>query len=154
MKKVLIVYDTTFGNTRQLAQEIASGIQESGDFTCVVMNQKETKDIDYSQYDGFLFGGPVHMFRAARGIRKAVDRACKAGLDEKLVATFDTYQAASHKYKGTEGLEGIVRKKAPAAVLLTPGCSALVEGRQGPLNGSEPAIAREFGQQFAQKLIS
>jgi flavodoxin len=152
MRKVLIIFDTTFGNTERLAREIATGITESGTVECDVLNQKDAKDVDYSLYDGFLFGGPVHVFRAARGIRKAVEKACKAGLEGKFVAAFDTYQAASHKYKGTETIEKIIVKKAPDARLFTPGLSALVLGREGPLSDDEPANAREYGQRFSLEL--
>ncbi len=152
MKKVLLIFDTKFGNTEQVAREIAKGIEDSNEIECAVINQKEDDNVDYSLYDGFLFGGPVHAFRPARGIRKAVDRACKAGLDGKLVSTFDTYQAASHKHKGTSGLEKTLKKKAPSARLITPGFSAIVLGQQGPLDDTEPAKAREFGKCFAQEL--
>ncbi|MGY5852212.1 MAG: flavodoxin family protein [Candidatus Thorarchaeota archaeon] len=152
MKKVLLIFDTTYGNTEKLAREIASGIEGAGEIECTVLSQKDDKDVDYTLYDGFLFGGPVHAFRATRGSRKAVDRACKAGLDGKPVSTFDTYQAASHKHKGTSGLEKILKKKAPGARLISPGLSALVLGQQGPLHDAEPENAREFGKRFAQEL--
>ncbi|MGY5875362.1 MAG: flavodoxin family protein [Candidatus Thorarchaeota archaeon] len=152
MKKVLLIFDTSFGNTEQVAREIALGIEDSNGIECTVVNQNDDDNVDYSQYDGILFGGPVHAFRPARGIRKAVDRACKTNLDGKLLSTFDTYQAASHKYKGTSGLEKTLKKKVRAARLFTPGFSALVLGREGPLDDSEPASAREFGKRFAQEL--
>jgi hypothetical protein len=116
------------------------------------VSQEEIGNLDFSQYDGFLLGGPVHMFRAARGIRKAVDKVCKAGIDGKLVAAFDTYQAPSHKFKGTENIEKIIMKKASGAKLLTPGMSALVLGREGPLQDGELEKAHEYGRKFGQDL--
>ncbi len=154
MKKVLIIFDTTYGNTEQLAKEIASGIEDSGESECAVLNQKDAKDVDYTQYDGVLFGGPVHAFRASRGIRDATNRACKAGLDGKLVAAFDTYLAKRHEHKGTQGIEKILRKKASGARLFSEGLSALVDTDKGPLNADEPGKAHEFGQRFAAELGS
>ena len=46
----------------------------------------------------------------------------------------------------------MVRAGAPDAKIFSPGLSALVDGRKGPLNAAEPAKAREFGQRFAEAL--
>jgi len=36
VKKVLVVFDTTFGNTEKLAREIAAGIEDAGTAECKV----------------------------------------------------------------------------------------------------------------------
>ncbi|MHA2359298.1 MAG: flavodoxin family protein [Candidatus Thorarchaeota archaeon] len=153
MKKVLVVFDTTYGNTEKLGREIAAGIDESGLAECKVIHIDDVEAEDISVYDGVLFGGPIHAFRATRGIKNAVKKASKMGLDGKLVAAFDTCMG-SRQYRGTKGIEKIVRKKAPGARVMSPGLSSLVDGFTGPLNNSEPARAREFGLQFAQELVS
>jgi flavodoxin len=152
MKRVLIVFDTKFGNTEKLGREIAAGIEESGTAECKVIGIKDVKSEDISGYDGVLFGGPVHAFRATRGIKGAVKEAAKKGLDKKLVSSFDTYQASGHKGNAVRQIEEEVTKKAPRAKIFTPGFTALVDGYEGPLNAAEPAKAREFGQRFAQEL--
>ena len=151
MKKVLVVFDTKYGNTEKLGREIASGIEESGLAECKVINIRDVETEDISVYDGVLFGGPIHAFRATSGIKNAVKKVAKQGLEGKLVAAFDTCMG-SRQYRGTKGIEKIVRKKSPGARVMTPGLSALVDGFKGPLNSSEPARAREFGQRFAQEL--
>jgi menaquinone-dependent protoporphyrinogen IX oxidase len=84
MKRVLIVFDTKFGNTEKLGREIAAGIEESGTAECKVIGIKDVKSEDISGYDGVLFGGPVHAFRATRGIKGAVKEAAKKAPRAKI----------------------------------------------------------------------
>ena len=152
MKRLLVVFDTTYGNTEKLGREIAAGIEATGIAECKVIGIKAVKDEDISGFDGVLFGGPIHAFRATRGIKGAVKNAAKKGLDGKLVSSFDTYQAPGHKSKAAKQIIDELVKRAPGAKVFSPGYSALVDGREGPLNSAEPAKAREFGQRFAQEL--
>ncbi|MCK4484455.1 MAG: hypothetical protein KAU89_06500 [Candidatus Thorarchaeota archaeon] len=154
MKKVLIIFDSTFGNTERLAREIAAGIEDAGTAECKVVGIKTVEDEDISSFDGVLFGGPIHIFRATRGIRGTVKHAAKKGLDGKLVSTFDTYQARGHEGRAAKQIEEMISKKARGVKMISPGLSALVDSREGPLNAAEPAKAREFGQRFAQELTS
>ncbi|MFW9793322.1 MAG: flavodoxin family protein [Candidatus Thorarchaeota archaeon] len=152
MKKVLVVFDTTFGNTERLGREIATGIEESGLAECKVINIDDVEAEDFSVYDGALFGGPIHAFRATRGIKNAVKNAAKRGLDGKLVSSFDTYQAPGHIGKAAKQIEDELRKRAKGARIYSPGLTALVIDLKGPLKDDEPAKAREFGKRFAQEL--
>jgi len=154
MKRVLVVFDTTFGNTEKLAREIAAGIENAGTAECKVVGIKTIEDEDISSFDGVLFGGPIHVFRATRGIRGAVKYAAKKGLDGKLVSTFDTYQALGHEGRAAKQIEEMICKKVLGVKMFSPGLSALVDSREGPLNAAEPAKAREFGRRFAQELTS
>ncbi len=152
MKKVLVVFDTTYGNTEKLGREIAAGIEETGTAECKVIGIKDVKSENISDFDGVLFGGPIHAFRATRGIKSAVNEAAKKGLDGKLVSTFDTYQAPGHKGRAAKQIEEMIANKAPKARILSPGCTALVVDRKGPLDATEPTKAREFGKKFADEL--
>ncbi|MFW9767870.1 MAG: flavodoxin family protein [Candidatus Thorarchaeota archaeon] len=152
MKKVLVVFDTTYGNTEKIGREIAAGIEESGLAECKVINIDDVDNEDISVYDGALFGGPIHAFRATRGIKNAIKNAAKKGLDGKLVSTFDTYQAPGHIGRAAKQIEEELRKRAKGVKIFSPGMTALVLDMTGPLHDDEPAKAREFGQKFASKL--
>ena len=152
MKKVLVVFDTTYGNTEKLGREIVAGIEESGLAECKVINIDDVEAEDLSVYDGVLFGGPIHAFRATRGTKGAVKKAAKKGLDGKLVSTFDTYQAPGHAGKAAQQIEDELKKRAKGAKIFSPGLTALVLDRKGPLHDDEPGKAREFGQRFAKEL--
>jgi len=152
MKKVLVVFDSNYGNTEKLGREIAAGIEESGLAECKVINIDDVESEDLSVFDGALFGGPIHAFRATRGIKGAVKSAAKKGLNAKLVASFDTYQAPGHVGKAAQQIESELKKKISGAKVISPGLSALVLDRKGPLKDDELPRAREFGRIFAQEL--
>jgi len=152
MKKVLVVFDSSYGNTEKIGREIAAGIEESGLAECKVINIADVCADDLSGYDGALFGGPIHAFRATRGIKSAVKNAAKKGLQAKLVASFDTYQASGHVGKAAKQIEDELKKKVAGAKVFSPGFSALVLGQQGPLKEDELPKAREFGKKFATEL--
>ncbi len=152
LKKVLVVFDSKFGNTEKLAREIAAGIEETGLAEASVINIDDIEGQDIQLFDGVLFGAPIHAFRATRGIKGAVGKAAKKGLDGKLVGAFDTYQAPGHAGKCAGQIEGELRKKAKGAILFSRHLTSLVDGYEGPLNEAEPAKAREFGNEFATEL--
>ena len=152
MKIALVVYDSKFGNTKKLAEEIAAGIQEAGEINCKVENIKDLDKGEVAAFDAVLFGCPVHVMRATRGIQGAIKKAAKDGLSGKLVTTFETYMG-SHDGKALRKMEELLTKKAPAAKLVTPGFSALVDGYEGPLNAEDAAKGKEFGKMIGQELL-
>ncbi|MHA2142441.1 MAG: flavodoxin family protein [Candidatus Thorarchaeota archaeon] len=152
MTNVLVIYDSQFGNTKMLAEEIAAGIQEAGEITCKVENIKDLDKGEVAAFDAVLFGGPVHMMRATRGIQGAIKKAAKEGLDGKLVTTFETYMG-NDDGKALKKMEELLAKKAPGARLVTPGFSALVDGFQGPLNAEDAVKGKEFGKAIGQELL-
>jgi flavodoxin len=151
MKHVLVIYDTTFGNTKRLAEEIAAGIQDAGEITCEVKHHKKLNREDFTRFDALLFGGPIHAAMATRGVKGAIKRAAKAGLDDKLVSTFDTHMG--HEGRGVRNMEKLLTKVASGARLISPGFSCLVEGFRGPLSEEEIPKAREFGKTIGQEIL-
>jgi flavodoxin len=152
MTDVLVIYDSKFGNTKKLAEKIAAGIQEVGDIKCKVENIKDLDKGEVTAFDAVLFGCPVHVMRATRGILGAIKKAAKDGLDGKLVATFETYMG-SHNSKALRKMEELLTKKAPGAQLVTPGFSALVDGYEGPLNAEDAVKGKQFGITIGQELL-
>ncbi|MFQ5833324.1 MAG: flavodoxin family protein [Candidatus Thorarchaeota archaeon] len=153
MKRALVVYDTTFGNTKLLAEEIAAGIEEAGDILCTLTKHSELSEQDIASYEGVLFGCPVHATTATRGIKGAIKKATKAGLDGKLGAVFDTYMG-TQRARAVRKMESEIKRRAPGMRLVTPGFTALVDGFRGPLNPAELPRARDFGKAFGAELLS
>ena len=152
MTNVLVIYDSKFGNTKRLAEEIAAGIQETGDIRCKVENIKNFDRGEVSAFDAVLFGCPVHVMRATRGITGAIKRAAKDGLDGKLVTTFETYMG-NHNGKALRKMEELLMRKAPGARIVTPGFSALVDGYEGPLNTEDAVKGKQFGRKIGHELL-
>jgi len=152
MKRVLIIYDTQFGNTRKLALEIAAAIQEIGEITTKVVNGNGLDSEDLSEYDAVLFGGPTRAFRATRGSLNAIKIASRIGLNGKVVSIFGTYMLGKQS-RGVKGMENLIRKVAPEALLISPGLSSKVDGVRGPINVEEIPKAHEFGRALALEIL-
>jgi flavodoxin len=152
MKRVLILYDTQFGNTRKLALEIATGIQHNEGITTKVGNGDTLDTEDLSRYDAVLFGGPTRAFRATRGALSAIKRAAHIGLDGKVVANFGTYMMGNQS-RGVKAMDKLLRKVAPGAILISPGFSGKVDGPRGPLNETVIPDSRMFAKAIVEEIF-
>ena len=76
MPKVLIVYFSHGGNTRQMAEALASNVQQAG---CEVDLKKvaETTVDDLRSADGLLLGSPCYFGNMAAPIKEFIDESIK-----------------------------------------------------------------------------
>lgn len=152
MKKVLILYDTMFGNTRKLALEIATGIQDIEGITTKVGNGDTLEGEEFSQFDAVLFGGPTRAFRATRGAMNTIKKAGKLGLSKKVLSTFGTY-IVGNQSRGVKSMDKKLKKVAGDAKVISPGFSAKVESPRGPIVAEEIPRAHEWGRKFGQEVL-
>lgn len=82
--KVLVIYDTKYGNTKIAAEQIAEGLKEKG----VETSTSYVKEIDppkIKDYDALVIGAPNHMGRPSQTIKKFVNKLDEQDLKEKDV---------------------------------------------------------------------
>ncbi|MHA1637534.1 MAG: flavodoxin family protein [Candidatus Thorarchaeota archaeon] len=153
MKKVIIIYESVYGNTEQIAIAIAEGIRHSGDIECKVTKTGGIHTDELADYDAILLGCPNHTQEPARNMTKFIDRAHIVPLEGKIGAAFDTYTGGN---KGTAVgiLEKIIRERLTGINLVVDGLSCKVDGRKGPLSDGEIELAQEFGKKIGQKLMT
>ncbi len=152
LKKAIIVYESVYGNTEQIAIAIAEGIQESGDIECKVTKPGGIHTDELSEYDAILLGCPNHNQEPARNIIKFIDRAHIVPLEGKVGAAFDTY-TGGNKGVAVGLLESIMRDRLTGIELVADGLSAKVDGRKGPLSDGELGLAQELGRAIGRKLV-
>jgi flavodoxin len=153
--RVFVVYDTKYGNTKQVAEKIVEGINASGDVKVALSYVKEVNPADLANYDAILIGAPNHMGKPTRTISKFVDELAKLDLKDKQVAVFDTYFQRQRNFeKAMKKLEKNVTKKLPSWKLLTAGLSIKVTGINGPIAEGELPKCVEFGKKIAEQLKS
>jgi len=151
LAKVIVVYESKYGNTRIVAEEIIWGMRE---VEGIEKTLNELKEVDMSQLETFaaiLIGSPNHMGGATRGIRKFIDALGKPNLEGKLVAVFDTYIGGDFE-KAVKKMERQISKKSPVLKLAMPGLSIKVAGMKGPITEGELPKCREFGLKIATQL--
>ena len=152
MKKVIIVYESVYGNTKKVAEAISKGISENSELETIVRKTGEIHTDVLCDYDAILLGCPNHNQEPARNLLKFIDRASIVHLNGKIGAVFDTY-TGGNKDVAAKKLETKVREKLPDIDLID--ClSFKVTGRKGPLVDDEEEKALQFGIQFGQKLLA
>jgi NADH oxidase (H2O-forming) len=93
-KKVLVLYESSYGNTARLAEAMAEGAQVGG----AKVNIKKASDLDFMALrdeveaaHGILLGSPTFMGDAVEPIWKALSAFCTIPAKGKKAAVFGSY---------------------------------------------------------------
>jgi len=149
--KVIVVYESKFGNTKLVAETVAEGVTEVEGMEAVVSEVKEVDLTKMPDYDAILAGSPNHMGGPTGGIKKFIDSLGKLPLEGKRFAVFDTYMGKDFE-KAAKKLERRVSEKVPGAKLAAPGLSIRVDGAKGPISEGELPKCKEFGKKIAAQM--
>jgi len=143
MGKVLIVYATRAGETKQIGELIGEGIRFSG----MVADLQDAKDVkketDLSGYDAYVFGSATYHGEMMNGMKTLLFLAEKAGLEGKIGGSF-----------GAFGWSG----EAPDRIFDTMKNIFNMDMVGGPLRlkasslGGGLQMAQDYGREVAKKL--
>lgn len=93
-KKVLVLYESSYGNTRRLAEALAEGAQGAG----AKVSLRKASDLDFmalrdevESAHGILLGSPTFMGDAVEPIWKALSAFCTIPAKGKKAAVFGSY---------------------------------------------------------------
>ncbi|MHA1754087.1 MAG: flavodoxin family protein [Candidatus Odinarchaeia archaeon] len=150
--KGIIVYESKYGNTRQVAEKIIEGFKKVKQIEVDLKTPKEIKPEDLEGYDFVLFGSPNHMGRATRGIRKFIQKAGKLETGVFKTALFDTYMSKRDYLKAVKSMEKTITEKTKNFKIIAPGLSIKVEGLKGPVAEGEFNKCINYGEKIIQKL--
>jgi flavodoxin len=142
--KVLIVYDTKYGNTKKVAELIGDGLKSVEDNVISIENVKEIDLNKDETYDLMLFGSPNHMGAHTTNVKKFIKNLPKASLKGKSFAVFDTYIGKDFE-KAVKKMEKQINKVMPNLNKVSPGLSIKVGGMKGPIVDEDLAKCKEFG---------
>jgi flavorubredoxin len=149
--KVLVTFESKYGNTRLVAEKILEGMKKVKGVRAELVEIKGVDLHRVQDYDAILIGTPNHIGGPTRGVKKFVDELGKIGLSGKTFLAFDTYLGGDCG-KAAKKLEKRIAEKIPGAKVLTPGLSVKVQGMRGPVSEEELARAVEFGRRTAAQL--
>ena len=144
MAKVTVVYESKYGNTKRVAEEIIAGIKESKGIEIVLHEVNSVNMDNVIDSDAILIGSPNHWGRATGSIRKFIDGLGEINLNRVPVAVFDTCYSREYE-KAVKKMEKQITEKVPSLNLTTPGLSIKVKGAKGPILEEELPKCREFG---------
>ncbi|MFX1298560.1 MAG: flavodoxin family protein [Promethearchaeota archaeon] len=150
--KVLIVYDSKYGNTEKVAKLIGEGITSIDDNEVIINN---VKDVNFKQevsYDLILIGSPNHFGRHIGSVKKFINKLPKSQLKVNEYAVFDTYIMNDFE-KAVKKIEKQITEMIPDLTKASPGLSIKVEGKgtsKGPITKEDLPKCKEFGIKLAQ----
>jgi flavodoxin len=151
MSKILVVYESKYGNTKRAAEAIVQGMQRVEGINPTLSEIRQVDPDTIINYDVIVIGGPNHMGGPTRGVKKFIDKIGKLSLADKKFAVFDTYGGGDFE-KATKKMEQRMHEKAPAMKAVAPGLSIKVDGMKGPITEGELPKAEDFGMQIATRL--
>ena len=86
--KVLVIYDSFFGNTEQIAQAIGDNLGSAEDVKIVRVSEVKPEQISGLEF--LIVGSPTRAFRATPAITNLIKGISKNGLKGIKVSAFDT----------------------------------------------------------------
>ena len=89
--KVFIIYDSKYGNTKTVAENILEGLKQVEGIEAAISYAKEVSSQSLVCYDALILGAPNHMGRPSRTMKKFIDRLAELDLKAKNVVVFGTY---------------------------------------------------------------
>ncbi|MFC2026915.1 flavodoxin family protein [Chloroflexota bacterium] len=149
MLKVIIVYESKYGNTKLVAENIIESIKEVQDIEVSLHEVKSIDMDDVINSDAILIGSPNNWGRATGNIRKFIDGLGEINLNSKPAAVFDTYISRDFE-KAVRQMEKQITEKVPSLKLATPGLSIKVKSSKGPILEEELPKCMEFGIKFGE----
>lgn len=141
----LIIYDSAFGNTAQIAQAMANKLEEHG--TVRIAPAGETGLPEMKDIDLLVVGGPTQRHGISPAMHALLERLPRRTLRGAGAAAFDTrYHMAAWK-SGSAAQRIASRLKRTGASLLVEPESFFVAEREGPLEEGELERATRWAEE-------
>jgi len=147
VSKVIVIYESKYGNTKQAAEEIIAGIKETAGIEVILSEVKQVNFDDVIAADAILIGSPNHWGGHTGSIKKFIDELGKINLNHVPVAVFDTCFSRECE-KAVKKMEKQITEGVLSLKVITPGLSVKVKGAKGPILEEELPKCREFGVKF------
>jgi flavodoxin I len=154
--KALVVYDSFFGNTEKIAQEIGKELGSSKEVK--VVKSDKLDDSMLTGLDYLIIGSPTRAFQPSPAIKKFIKNLGTSQLDGVKVTAFDTRIPMTDKtpgflkfmvrlfgYADKPILDGLKKK---GGVQVVPSEGFFVLGSEGPLEEGELERAAEWAKKI------
>ena len=155
--KGIVVYDTTYGNTRQIAEIIAATLNLSG-IEADLLSIEAVKKLSPDEYYFMVLGSPTKFGTMSLAFRLFLGKIKGEEWDSRPFAAFDTEnpeniersKAENKDWSAAEKISLKLKDKKMNQVL--PVFRAAVTGQKGPLLSGEIERARDYAIELATKL--
>lgn len=146
----LIIYDSTFGNTAQLAQAMADKLGEHG--TARIALADEAGLTEVNDIDLLLVGGPTQRHDMSPNMKAFLKSLPRRSFQGVPAGTFDTRYHMSAWKSGSAAHAIASRLKRTGVSLIVEPESFFVTEREGPLEEGELERAASWAEEIYQKV--
>ena len=150
--KGILVYDTSYGNTKKIAETIAETVKESG-IEVDLFDVKTVKKFSAKDYSFLVLGSPTRFGTMSLTIRSFLGKVKEEEWMNKPFTAFDTENPENIEKKEGSAAEKIAEKlKDKKMSQLLPVLKAVVLGPKGPLKEGEIERTKDYAKELAIKL--
>ncbi|MFX0010508.1 MAG: flavodoxin family protein [Candidatus Hermodarchaeota archaeon] len=147
--KILIAYDSKYGNTKKVAELIGEGLKTVEENSVLIENVKSINLEKDENYDLILIGSPNQVGSHIGSVKKFIKKLANSPLKGNSFAVFDTYAGKDFE-KVTSKMEKQIAKVLPNIKKVSSGLSIKVGGMKGPIVDEELPKCKEFGIKLAK----
>ena len=150
--KGIVVYDTSYGNTKKVAETITETLKESG-IDVDLFDVKDVKKLNGKDYGFLVLGSPTKFGTMSFSIRGFLGKVKSEEWMNKPFAAFDTENPENvEKKQGSAGDKIAAKLMEKKMNQLAPVLKALVHEMKGPLVEGEVERTKEYAKGLAAKL--
>ena len=149
---MLVVYDSLYGNTQQVAEAIAAAMGEVLGAELPVMHHGQAGAAELQGVDLLLVGSPTHGALPTEAMQRFLERLAAPARRGSLAATFDTRLTWPflERWGGFAASKMAEALEAKGWSIAAPPGGFYVRGlRKGPLKKGEDKRAASWGRQVA-----
>jgi flavodoxin len=158
LMKILVAYDSQFGNTAQIAQAIAGAMAPANEVSALRVVDVQSEHL--MDLDLFIVGSPTQAFSAIGTVKKMLDSLSSQQLKGVKIAAFDTRMSVEDvnsriftpmaKVFGYAAKPIADRLEKKGGILVIPPEGFFVMGEQGPLKEGELERAASWARQVLE----
>lgn len=147
----IVVYESQFGNTLQIAEAIASVLHEYGPVTLLADDKAALTD--FEGMDLVAVGGPTQRHTVPAALHDLLESLPEGSLSGCAALAFDTRFHMLSMFTGSAAshIEKLLRKAG--STLLVPHESFFVVASEGPLVDGEVERAAEWARTALSRLV-
>jgi menaquinone-dependent protoporphyrinogen IX oxidase len=150
--KGIIACDTSYGNTKKIAETIAETLKASG-IGVDLFHVKDVKKLSVEGYDFLVLGSPTRFGTMSFAIRGFLGKVKEEEWMNKPFTAFDTENPENIEKQQGSAAEKIAEKlKDKKMNELLPVLKAVVLGQKGPLKEGEIERTKDYARDLAIKL--
>jgi menaquinone-dependent protoporphyrinogen IX oxidase len=150
--KGIVVYDSSYGNTKTIAEAISETLKESG-IEVNAFYVKDVKKLSAKDYNFLVLGSPTKFGTMSFTVKGFLGKVKSKEWMNKPFAAFDTENPENIERKEGSAAEKIAEKLRDKQMnQLLPVLKAVVLGWKGPLQEGEIERAKEYARRLAIEL--